>query len=95
MVNAAQAMDGPGKVTVSAKAVNGHVRVTVADTGKGMSEETRRRLFTAFFTTKPPGEGTGLGLSISKRIVESAGGAIEFESAEGKGSAFTVQLPVA
>lgn len=71
----------------------GMVGVAITDTGSGMSEEIRARLFTPFFTTKPIGVGTGLGLSICQRIVADAGGEIRVASELGKGSTFTVLLP--
>ena len=68
--------------------------VSIADTGKGMPEEIRKRVFEPFFTTKGVGKGTGLGLSISVDIVHKHGGDISVESEFGKGTVFTVRLPV-
>jgi signal transduction histidine kinase len=65
------------------------------DTGTGIAEEDLPRIFDPFFTTKAVGQGTGLGLSISYGIVDSHGGWIEVESEVGRGSTFTVMLPVA
>lgn len=70
------------------------VRVAVRDNGTGISEDHMARMFEPFFTTKKPSEGTGLGLYISHTVVEQHGGKIEVESAVGRGSTFTVTLPV-
>jgi signal transduction histidine kinase len=70
-----------------------YMRLTVTDTGEGMSKEVLDRIFDPFFTTKAKGEGTGLGLSVSQGIVASHGGAITVLSEPGTGSIFTVYLP--
>lgn len=69
------------------------VRITVKDTGCGMSEETKKRLFEPFYTTKKVGSGTGLGMSVSHGIVVACGGTIEVESTKGEGTSITVVLP--
>ena len=71
-----------------------YVLTSIADSGTGMNEATRKRIFEPFFTTKPVGEGTGLGLSICKRLLNLLGGSISVESTRGEGSTFTVRLPL-
>jgi signal transduction histidine kinase len=66
--------------------------VTFADTGPGIREEVREKIFDPFYTTKE--HGTGLGLSISYGIIEQHGGTISVESFVGKGSTFTIQIPI-
>lgn len=99
LVNAAQAIaDGhaaTNEIRVSTEVEGGFVVIGVSDTGAGMTEETKKRLFTPFFTTKPVGEGTGLGLSICYRIVTDMGGRIRVDSAPGAGAKFRIWLPIA
>jgi two-component system, NtrC family, sensor kinase len=95
LVNAAQAIEGEGAVTVRTREENGYVHVSIADTGRGMTPQQQARAFHAGFTTKPVGEGTGLGLAIAREIVEEKHqGKIEFESELGKGTTFHVRIPV-
>ncbi|SEW25502.1 PAS domain S-box-containing protein [Aliiroseovarius sediminilitoris] len=103
--NAAEAIGGkPGavKITVkedidasrtATKEVPYWVRLQVEDNGPGMTEDVRRRVFDAFFTTKPLGKGTGLGLAVVHGLVTDMGGSIEVESIAGQGTCFTVLLP--
>jgi two-component system NtrC family sensor kinase len=96
MTNAVDAMapDG-GTLTISTRAPDRqHVELVVSDTGMGMSEETMSKLFTPFFTTKPPGKGTGLGLSIIYGIVKMHRGDIRVESELGQGTTFSLLLPI-
>ena len=94
LVNAGQAIKGPGTVTVVVRRGEGGVAVTVRDTGPGIPPEVQRHIFEPFFTTKPVGEGTGLGLSISYGIIERHHGTIQLDTAPGRGTAFTVWLPL-
>jgi signal transduction histidine kinase len=93
MVNGMQAMADGGTLTVATRVDNESIIVAIADTGIGMTEEVRERIFSPFFTTKDVGEGTGLGLSVAHGIVASHGGSIHVESEPGKGSRFEVHLP--
>jgi signal transduction histidine kinase len=94
IVNAAQAMDGAGTMTIRTGMDGDRVRVEICDTGPGVPEELRQRIFEPFFTTKPIGHGTGLGLDISYRIVVARhGGDLTVESAPGD-TRFIVRLPL-
>jgi len=97
IMNAAEAMDGKGVLTVATKAVTEARRIEAGftDTGHGISEQNLKRLFEPFFTTKEAGHGTGLGLSISHGIVERHGGALTAHSGLGEGATFVVSLPKA
>lgn len=95
--NAIQAMPHGGELTVSTRTVEREgrrVTISVRDTGEGISPENIERVFEPFFTTRPAGSGTGLGLSVSYGIVNEHGGFIEVESTPGKGSCFTITLPL-
>jgi len=95
IVNAGQAIENEGTITVKTRAEGERVHISVADTGRGIPPEVRERIFAAGFTTKPMGEGTGLGLSITREIVEDThGGCIWFDTEVGRGTTFHVQLPV-
>jgi two-component system, NtrC family, sensor kinase len=94
LINAAQAIDNKGTITVRTGTSGDEVWVEVQDTGKGISPENLSRIFDPFFTTKPIGKGTGLGLSLAYGIVEKHHGRIEVKSEVGKGSTFRVCLPV-
>ena len=96
IINAAEAMDGKGKLSLrtSMNTDRTHIEIKISDTGHGIKEEDKKRLFEPFFSTKEVGKGTGLGLAISYSIIQKHQGTIEVESQEGKGSAFTIKLPV-
>ena len=96
VVNARDAMPGGGKLTIeTADAGLGHARLTVSDTGVGMTDEVKQHIFEPFYTTKEVGEGSGLGLSTSYGIVTQSGGNIEVTSEQWQGSRFSVILPLA
>jgi signal transduction histidine kinase len=91
LLNAVQAVDGPGTVRVEIGSQDGCASVTVSDTGRGIPEQQLAQIFRPFYTTR--GNGTGLGLSLTRRIVEEHHGRISVTSAVGKGSKFEVLLP--
>jgi signal transduction histidine kinase len=93
--NAAEAFPpGGGSIQVSLRCDDDALVVTVADDGPGISEDAMPLLFEPFFTTKAAGEGTGLGLSISRKIVVAHGGELEVDSEVGRGTRFSVRLPL-
>ena len=91
--NAAQAIDGFGRLLVKSWADETAVFVSVQDSGKGMPPEVLAKIFDPFFTTKPVGQGTGLGLSISFKIIQDHGGSIRVASEPGRGTRFLIRLP--
>ena len=93
ILNAVDALPRGGDIRIATRERAGRVEVIVADTGVGMSESVRRRIFEPFFSTKGPG-GTGLGLAMVYGIVSRHGGEILVDTAEGTGSTFTIRLPV-
>ena len=94
LVNASQAMDSQGVITITTSEEAKFVCVKISDTGCGMSQAVMDRIFEPFFTTKGAEEGTGLGLYITSDMVKKHDGEIRVESVVGKGSVFTVLLPV-
>ncbi|MBN2439271.1 MAG: cache domain-containing protein [Deltaproteobacteria bacterium] len=93
--NAADAMPEGGAITMTTRFSKGPaVEIDIADTGRGIAEENLGKLFTPFFTTKPLGKGTGLGLSIVYGIIKMHRGQIQVSSQAGKGTTFTVTLPM-
>ncbi len=92
LVNAAQAMTNGGKVEVRVRREGPFLQIDVRDAGPGIPPEVRARMFEPFFTTKAT--GTGLGLAVVKRILESHGGSVSFESAPGQGTVFSLRLPL-
>jgi len=94
ITNAIHAMAGGGKITIATKRKQNQVSLVVSDTGSGMSNEVKRKIFEPFYTTKPVGQGTGLGLSVVQGIVEEHKGKILVSSSPGKGSRFEIVLPL-
>jgi two-component system, NtrC family, sensor kinase len=95
-INAADAMDGKGTLTVKAcfDQERSRIIIHVCDTGPGIPEELRDKVFDIFFTTKPVGKGTGLGLSVSQNIIKIHGGNFYFECPPEGGTVFIIELPV-
>lgn len=93
-LNAMTAMPGGGKLSVSARKARGEAMIQVADTGHGVPKENIGTIFDPFYTKAPVGKGTGLGLSICYSIIEEHMGSIDVESEPGRGSVFTVRLPL-
>jgi signal transduction histidine kinase len=89
--NGAEAMKDGGRLTITTRAVNGQLRVSIADTGQGIAAEHQKKIFDPFFSTKEG--GTGLGLALTQQIVVDHGGTLEVESDLGRGATFTVSLP--
>lgn len=93
--NAAYAIGSEGTITIATcQTSDNSVELTFSDTGCGIPKEQLDKIFDPFFTTKPPGKGTGLGLSISHSIIVKLGGRITVASEIGKGTTFTIHLPV-
>ncbi|MGE0268949.1 MAG: ATP-binding protein [Candidatus Omnitrophota bacterium] len=94
LMNAGQSIEENGTITIRTYVDHQQVAVEIEDTGKGIPEEHIHKIFDPFYTTKPVGQGTGLGLSISHEIVAKHGGEMLVESEVGKGTRFTVKLPL-
>jgi signal transduction histidine kinase len=94
LVNAAHAIKEKGIIDVSSRVQGERILIDIADSGAGIDEDVQAKIFDPFFTTKDVNSGTGLGLSISYGIVEEHGGTIKVKSELGKGSCFTIELPI-
>jgi signal transduction histidine kinase len=92
LANAAQAIAGPGTITIETRREDGWAVVAIRDTGPGIEPEVIGRVFDPFFTTKK--DGTGLGLAITYRIIENHRGIIRVTSQPGKGTTFSITLPL-
>lgn len=98
-INARDAMGGSGRLTIrvgngeQAGDAGGHVRLSITDTGCGMTPEILDKIFDPFYTTKAPGEGTGLGMSMVYGFVKQSGGEIRIDSSPGQGTTITISLP--
>lgn len=95
LINAGQAIEGQGSIKVRSAVADNHVQLSISDSGMGITDDQMNKLFDPFYTTKPVGTGSGLGLAISYGIiVEEHHGEILVQSESGKGSCFTIVLPV-
>ena len=92
IINANQAMEKGGTLTITAKLIDGQIQIDVKDTGIGISPERQEKIFDLFYSTKE--EGTGVGLAIVKRVIEGHGGKITVSSEAGKGTTFSIFLPL-
>jgi signal transduction histidine kinase len=93
VMNALQAMNYEGKLSVGLSAENNQAIISVTDTGTGIADDIKHRIFEPFFTTRTSGEGSGMGLAIVKRIVEQHQGTIDVQTEVGVGSTLTISLP--
>lgn len=94
VVNAIDAIEDSGSIAIRTGVADDSAFIEIADTGSGMAPELLQKIFQQGFTTKPMGAGSGLGLALSKDIMEKHQGHIAVESVEGKGSKFTIWIPI-
>ncbi len=94
LVNAAQAMEEHGEIGISTIQDNGCIQIKISDTGTGIAKENLTKIFDPFFTTKDVGKGTGLGMNVAYNIIQKHNGTINVESTLGKGTTFTIRIPV-
>jgi two-component system, NtrC family, sensor kinase len=94
LVNAAQAIEKKGEIVIRTSQVEDQVEIKISDTGSGIAPENLQKIFDPFFTTKDVGKGTGLGMNIAYNIVKKHHGTIEVDSEIGKGTNFTIRIPV-
>lgn len=93
--NAAQSIDGEGRITITSAQQGDNIIVSINDNGRGISDDVLPNIFEMYYTTKSAGEGTGMGLAIARTIANEHGGDIKVETRQGEGSTFRVILPVA
>ena len=93
-VNAAQAIEKQGEISISTWADNGFVIIKIGDTGSGIDKKNLGKIFDPFFTTKDVGRGTGLGLNVAYNIIKKHNGTIDVKSQVGKGTVFKIRVPV-
>jgi signal transduction histidine kinase len=94
LVNAAQAIEKQGEIKISTRALDGYAEIKISDTGLGISKENLSKIFDPFFTSKEVGKGTGLGLNVAYNIIKKHKGSIDVQSTVGKGTTFTIRIPV-
>lgn len=93
--NAADAIEGPGRINIALSLQGGEYVITIDDSGNGVAPELKERIFEPFFTTKPIGTGTGLGLAIAYTVVKAHGGTISIGTAPLGGASFRISVPAA
>lgn len=94
VLNAGEAISGPGTITINTCRSGNNISITIADSGSGISSDDLDKIFDPFFTTKPVGKGTGLGLSVSYGIIQQHGGEIKCESKQHEGTTFKILFPL-
>ncbi|WP_104403085.1 sensor histidine kinase [Vibrio penaeicida] len=94
LMNASQAIDDVGKISIKVQKKNDNVKISISDNGNGIPNQIISKIFDPFFTTKPVGDGTGLGLSVSYGIIKNHKGNIDVESKIGQGTTFIITLPI-
>ena len=94
VINAIHAMPEGGILRLGLRLKGQQITLTVTDTGHGIPREDLEKIFVPFFTTKEVGKGTGLGLTVVQGIIQEHGGSIEVDSEPGRGSTFTITLPL-
>jgi len=94
LVNAGHAIETQGDITIKTCEKDGHIIISISDTGCGIPQETAKRIFEPFFTTKEVGKGTGLGLSIAYDIIKNHSGEIVVDSTAGQEATFSIKLPI-